>query len=365
MNWVHKIGYYELNKKKKIANDWIIILDESVQLGQEKVLVIFGIRKKDIDFSRPLQFHDLVALRIIAKPTWNGEKIRNILVELEHELGTIIYAVGDYGSDIRKGLELAGIVHIHDITHRIALIVEKLYKTDTEYLLVTQKMSDMRVKYAQSKLSYLIPPKQRKKSRYQNIKTISDWCTKALAIVENKKALYQQNDEQYAALQWLLEHTSFILDLSRINDVICKIEQLIKCNGLCHYSEKMCLLQLAQLKGSFGLQLREKLQSYFIETKKLIPTAKKILVTSDIIESAFGKYKNYVTLNPMAGITNLVLSIAAFTSRLNENEIKKALEKTTINDIKKWTRTFVGQTITQKRRIAFAKGTKISGETIL
>ena len=60
-----------------------------------------------------------------------------------------------------------------------------------------------------------------------------------------------------------------------------------------------------------------------------------------------------------------LVSIAAFTSRLNENEIKKALEKTTVTDIKKWTRTFIGQTLTQKRRIAFTQGTKISGETIL
>ena len=38
LNWVHKIGYYELVKTKEKADDWIIILDESIQFGQEKLL---------------------------------------------------------------------------------------------------------------------------------------------------------------------------------------------------------------------------------------------------------------------------------------------------------------------------------------
>jgi hypothetical protein len=71
------------------------------------------------------------------------------------------------------------------------------------------------------------------------------------------------------------------------------------------------------------------------ETLKLLPEKKRIVFTSDIIESAFGKYKNYVSSNPMAGITNLVLTIAAFTASLEKKEIKKALETTTVNDIKK------------------------------
>ena len=55
----------------------------------------------------------------------------------------------------------------------------------------------------------------------------------------------------------------------------------------------------------------------------------------------------------MAGITNLVLSIAAFTSSLEEDEIKIALESTKMEDIKKWTNDFIGETLIQKRRHAF------------
>ena len=53
--WVKKLGYYQLQQSKEQANDWIIIADESIGIGQEKLLVVLGIRRCNIDFSGPLQ----------------------------------------------------------------------------------------------------------------------------------------------------------------------------------------------------------------------------------------------------------------------------------------------------------------------
>lgn len=351
INWIHKIGFYKLNKIKEKGNDWIIILDESIQLGQDKILVIFGIRKRDIDFTRPLDFKDLIPLREISKIKWTGELIRDILFELKDEIGDIIYAVGDYGSDLKKGLELAGITHVHDITHKIALIFEKIFKEDHAYQEVTKKMSEMRSKYSQSNLSYLIPPKQRKKSRYQNIKIISDWCVKILQFMENAT---NKTDEIIESLNWIHLYKPFIHELAGLNKAICNIEKIVKHNGLSNITMKESLLELKTLTTESGLVMKNELEKYFKETIEKCPMDKKILVTSDIIESAFGKYKNYVSSNPMAGITNLVLSIAAFTATLDKNEIKTALESTKMKDIKIWTDKFIGKTLLQKRREALS-----------
>lgn len=334
-------------KKKEKADDWVIILDESIQLGQDKILVVFGIREKNIDFSRPLRFQDLVPLREIPKEKWNGEIIKDVLFDLKSELGNIKYAVGDYGSDLHKGLKLLKIPHIHDLTHKIALILEKMYKNNPCYLELTKAMSDMRIKYAQSKIAYIIPPKQRKKSRYQNIKKISDWCLKSIRYIENCKDI---DMEIYDKLKWLLDYKNFIEDLSDINNSIRNIEKILKNNGFSNTIVKECSLILNKLTSESGNFFKKNVIEYFSETKKLLPGCKKILVSSDIIESAFGKYKNYVSLNPMAGVTNLILCISAFTASLTDVEIKKALENTTINDVKEWTKKFIGKTLLQKRK---------------
>jgi len=86
-----------------------------------------------------------------------------------------------------------------------------------------------------------------------------------------------------------------------------------------------------------------------------LPNLENISCSSDIIESSFGKYKNYISDNPMIGITNLSLSLSAFTCQLTENEIKKALEKIKIVDINEWSKDNIGQTNMSKRRKFFKK----------
>jgi hypothetical protein len=347
LNWIHKIGYYELTIKKEKADDWIIILDESIQMGLDKVLVIYGIRESKIDFMRPLQFQDLVPLIEITKEKWTAEIIRDVVLSLRDELGNIKYSVADYGNDIRKAMQLARIPHIHDLTHKIALILEKRFEKNFEYVELIKNMSDMRLRYSQTKIGHVVPPKQRKKSRYQNIKIISDWCEKSLNYIQNNE---NPDPEVCDKLIWLLKYERLIKELAELNRIINEIEKILKYNGLSEETEKECRQLLDKLKSEDGICFKQQVIEYINEMKSLIPGCEKILMSSDIIESAFGKYKNYVNLNPMSGITNLILCLAAFTASLTEERVKEALEKTTIYDVNEWTKKFVGKTLLQKRK---------------
>jgi hypothetical protein len=52
----------------------------------------------------------------------------------------------------------------------------------------------------------------------------------------------------------------------------------------------------------------------------------------------------------MAGVTNLILCISAFTSSLNEIELIECMEKYTITDVKEWTKKFIGDSLIKKRK---------------
>jgi hypothetical protein len=350
LNWIHKIGYYNLKKEKERANDWIIIIDESIQIGTDKILMIYGIRQKNIDFTRALIFQDLVPLRESTKSSWNGESIKEILNNLSKEIGRIKYAVCDGGSNIKKGLELAGIEHIYDITHRIAIILRKIYENDDFFVEISKNMAKLRHDCVQTKIAYLIPPKQRTKSRYLNINDTSSWCLNTLKYIQKNNDL---DKDEYEKFNWLIRYEDFIKELFEINNAICKIEKILKHNGFSLNTEKICKIILDKIKSEKGLKLKEMMLEYFEEIKSKMIKFKRILLTSDIIESSFGKYKNYISQNPMAGVTNLILCLSAFTSPLTEDEIKKCLENTTINDIKKWTNEIIGKTVFQQRREAY------------
>ena len=207
----------------------------------------------------------------------------------------------------------------------------------------------MRMTLGQTDLSHLIPNKQRTKSRYQNIKKISDYTMKILGFLD------KTNDEQaIKKLDWLKKNSSLSDELVQINDVICNIEKIVKTNGLNENTIKACKKILNTLTTPNGKQLKEKVKHYLDKTIKFIPCKHCILCTSDIIESAFGQYKNYLSPDSMAGITGLSLSLSAFTCSLNKSEIKHAFENTTMKDLKNWIKKNIGTTLYQKRKLAFA-----------
>ena len=350
LNWLHKVGYYQLMKPKEKANDWIIIVDESIQIGQDKILMMFGIREKNIDFSRPLRFQDLVPVRELVNNSWYGNEIQEVLSEMKKELGRIKYVVSDGGNNIIKALRLSNIPHIYDLTHKIAWIISKLYKKNEIYISLSKKMVDMRIKYLQTEFTFLIPPKLRTKSRYLNINNISKWCLNTLNYYEKNKDIEIKLCKK---ISWINEYKEFILELSELNELVCKIEKILKHNGFSNESLQKCNLLIQSTKNSAVEKFKKEYNIYIDELKEKSENIDKLLITSDIIESSFGKYKNYVSKNPMAGITNLILSIAAFTCSLDEEEIKCALEKTGIKDIKEWTKKNIGKTLFQKRREAY------------
>lgn len=356
--WVKKVGYYQLSQPKEIAGDWVIIIDESIQIGAEKLLLILGIRDSKIDFSRPLNFQDVLPILQISKSGWNAQKVKIEIERAKEILGSIKYAVSDKGSSINKGLELCGIPHVHDITHRIANILKKVYKNDNEFTCYLDKLSTLRLQIQQTKWAHLLPPQQRSQSRFLNLKPMMEWGIKILGYLEKYGEKGENRDETGAIkekLQWIIEKEAFIREINQVLDVINKIFKLVKNQGICKETVIKCNQFVDELKSTRGEKIKEEIMLYLNEVITTIKGEKRILCTSDIIESAFGMYKNNISKNALNGITNLSLCIPANTNKIEPIEIKQIMEMVEIKMIKKWTEENIGDSILRRRKRAFAK----------
>lgn len=366
-NWVQKVGYYELTRTKAKGN-WIIITDHSIQFGQEKILVVLGIEEKDfLLLNRPVTYEDLTPLLIKPAAKWNGVLVSTEIDKLKLEIGNIIYATADYGSDLRKGLRLSNVIHIHDLSHMIALILEKLYSNDQRYQLLKSQMSRMRSKFIQTNIAEIVPPAGRNKSEYQNFERIINWANRALNLIDNKlkipieiKKLEHYFDTQSLErmekeLDWLHEHTAFIEELTEINQVVKKIEKEFKHNGLNNKTLEICKAELGKLTNPNGCTFRETFLAQIEAQKKLLPDTKKILFSSDILESTFGRYKNRLSENPMSSVSGLMLIIAAYTAKITPEYTKEVMEKVKTSNVKAWEEKQIGYTLFKKRNILFSK----------
>lgn len=216
--WVKKIGYAKLMSPKEKADDWILILDESIGIGQEKVLVILGTRRANIDFARPLKLQDMEPLLVKSSEKWTGHCIGQELKIIKEKLGNVIYAVTDGGSSLKLGLKKAGVNWVYDITHAIAIFLEKIYRDDKAFKGFTHNAGQMRFKLCCSKNAHLIPPNQRSKSRFLNIDILGKWAIKALGAYNSGKL----SNEEKKQLKWVKEIECFVEEMDLL---ISKIYQ--------------------------------------------------------------------------------------------------------------------------------------------
>jgi hypothetical protein len=347
--WTKKLGLYSLQPPNERADDWVLIIDESIAIGHERLLVIYGVRTSQIDFKRALTYHDLTPLFIKSSNKWTGDIINKEIKKIIEKWGRVKYIVADGGNAICKSIKLLSNTHVYDITHKIAWLLKNMYGKEDIFMTYTKKMAQMRFKAACSDVSHIIPPKQRVDSRFMNLDILSDWGLKALNCLESSK----EGSKTFIWLYWLKGYQDLIRELAIINRIIAEIKTIFKTTGLSRRSIKkadMIFINLGQTQNARIKYFRKNIMEYLEGTLSKLPEEKTILCTSDIIESSFGKYKNYVNQNPMAGITDLSLCMATFTNQLDAGNVKQGLENTKMDDLKKWSKENIGETNISKRK---------------
>ena len=346
--WVKKLGVYKLNQAKEKADDWIIMIDESIEFGHDKLLVILGIRESEIDFERALHYHDMTCLKLTASDSWKGEDIKKVLDELTKELGTIKYAVADMGNSIKKALRLLSITHVEDINHKISWFIKELYKDDKEFETYAKKLAYLRGSMSLSNMSHILPPAQRINSRYMNLKPIFSWGMSILNMLECETT----NAAEKEKMLFVREYEHLIRQTNQLIEIANEIQEILKKNGLIEETKEKCLKLFDNVTDSRTLKFKDNINTFLTNTEKSVNGSDKILCSSDILESSFGKYKNYISDNISVGITNLSLSIPAFNSKLEQNEITRAMEEIKTKQIKEWSALNIGETQTKKRRVS-------------
>lgn len=339
ITWIKKIGYYELTKSLDKRYAWIIIIDESVQIGQVKLLVIQGIRVIDLPADRALQLTDLQTLFASSATSWSGDKIAEALVIVKERVGEIAYAVSDNGSNIKKALKKEHIIQVHDITHHIALIIKSLYHKDEQFVAFTGEMGRIKKRGVLGKAAAVLPPNQRTKSRFLNINLVAKWGQKAL---ENLLKNTNLTVDHHAVLDWVKPYDIFIAELQQITDAADFVNQTLKNKGLNAQTATLIIAKFDDKSNPATgklLGFQNRIKKYLTAMLALLPAnlgKDSLLCCSDCIESTFGKFKQWMSINTNTGITDLALVIPAFSVPITPQYITTAFTAVKVKDVKEW-----------------------------
>lgn len=188
--WSLRLGLYELTRIKEYREDWIFILDMTIELGTLKCLVILGIPQEELTRiiqkeQRSLQHEDVEILSLDIMDKSSGVMILEKFINLAERVGKPVQIISDWGSDLKKGIDLykqdnPGVITTYDITHKMANLLKKELFPDEIFHDFLQLCSITRQRIQQTKLYFLIPPKQRNKSRYHNLDILVEWAMKVI-----------------------------------------------------------------------------------------------------------------------------------------------------------------------------------------
>lgn len=361
--WLLRLGYYKLMRAKEPAEDWIWIVDHTVQLGADKCLVILGIRQSSLPLpGNRLSHEDVEPITLVPVTQSNGEIVYQQLEEAVEKTGVPREIIGDHGTDLRSGIdkfcqEHPGTCYIYDIKHKTAAVLKQELEDDPAWEDFTRLAAQTKSRVQQTSLAFIAPPNQRTKARYMNVDILIQWGRKALSFVERQKqGASEAYDQQYVdeKLGWITQFSEHIVQWEEIMQVIITTEKFVREQGLsrgCHLKLKERLFHVVHTERA--KKVCACLLSFVAEESFKAKPNERLLGSSEVIESVFGKFKKLEQDQAKSGFTGLLLSVAAMVSTTTVEVVRKALETVRTKEVLDWFKKTLGKSVQARRREAF------------
>ncbi len=359
-DWILKFGLFNLTRPKA-PGEWIWIIDGTIQMGSMKCILILGVRmdkmKERNDFTLSLGDVEPIILKTVTSSP--GEMIQTALMEAHDKTGKPIAIVSDEGSDLKRGIRLyretqseeQKTIHLHDVVHKLDLLLKRELVKDPVWNKFLKQMNATTQQLKLTSYAHLAPPRQRHKKRMRSEVDNIVWGQRIINYLENGNP----KSFELAKLSWVLNYKSSLSEFSEMSNIFDLTTKEIRQQGYCYETNTILQKAIPKNLSKRGLEFFFKIQQTIGEETKKIPLGMRLLGSSEIIESVFGKFKQIERNHAFAGLTSLVLSLPAFVGHMSIDSVKEAMEQISIQKVKAWVKENLGTTFWSQRRKALSK----------
>lgn len=329
-------------------NKWVLIVDESIQFGNNKLLLVIATPEPAKNQTKALTYEDFVPLILKVSSSWKSEDIAK---EIREQIDTdqIAYIISDNGSNLLNSFKALNVMYIEDINHKFSWIMQRVLNSNDTFLSYTKHLSDMRAKLSMSKFARLVPPNQRIMSRYMNLTPLFSWGIKIIHLLNNNELSEEETDK----VSFIKDYQDFIEEMDELLRTLNEIQKIMKNTGFNKKNVNCSEALLRPLRKNISAKVSKMISEYFKNTLSKMEKKETVYCSSDMAESCFGKYKELVKNNKSVGISDLALSIAALLGKNNLSDIKTAMEKVSVKKIKSVRDENIGDTLLAQKRNLF------------
>jgi hypothetical protein len=362
--WCQRFGLAQRNAPKERAEDWAWLIDHSVQIGTQKVLVILGLRLRDLPPPGQCLTHD--RMQLIALEPMESSTRQDVADRLEAAARSTCVPraiVDDHGVDLTGGVALFQADHpetveIYDIKHKAACLLKARLEEDPRWQAFNTWTGRVRCAIQQTELAALVPPGVRLKARFMNLGPQLDWAEMILAVVDHRPEAVLKQTTPARLEEKLGEVRQYRAELARWRqwqDLVDEAVAWVGAFGLSSDStpELHRLLEPGRLAPEVRC-LAEDLIAFVEGQSRQARPGERLPGSTEVLESCFGKYKALEKGQSRGGFTGLLASFGAFLTRATTEAVEQAMRAVPTQEVWDWCDEHLGETVFARRLEAFA-----------
>ncbi len=359
--WLQRLGLFALCEPLEHADDWAWIIDHSIQLGTTKVCVVLGLRLSQLPSpGQALRHEDVRALAVLPVQSSTGEVVAGQLEKVARRTGIPRQIVSDCGGDVKKGGELfgarhAGVALLSDAAHHGACLLKRRLDPDSRWPDFVARLGQTKASIQQTSDAHLLAPSLRPKARYMNLASLLKWSRRVLELLGRGAAGGVASSRAEVRYGWLREYREAIEEWSRCEATVRRGVEFFRTRGV----YVGCVEELSAAFSSLAANehhasVAEAWLDYARTSSASARPGERLVASSEVIESVFGKWKSLEHQASRSGITSYVLSLGALVGSWPLSRIKTALEATPVKHVVAWIAEHIPTTVQSQRRLAFS-----------
>ena len=355
--WLAKMGLDAIKHKSKNPEEaYAIIMDASISVNDQQMLLALKVPADHT--GKALRHADEEVVGMAVSENWPAAKVKGFCEEIAQEQGHApTYYITDNGKNLSKAIGLLEMPHHRDISHTFAVYLKQVYEKDEEFIAFKNLVANTK-HLALSKYAYLMPAKQRSMARFMNMYPIVEWAKKVLSNY------HRMADGERYYYSFVARNASIVEELDEVLSACSDIMRICKQEGLSQKSACQCkaiIRHRFQAGSERCRQLYDLMSGYFDRECALLTNEHPVHnISSDIIESDFGIFKDSMPSNKTNGFTESILYIPLRPklSNLQDTEkidIKATMERRTVKEVAQWkTKTLSPSPIIKRKNLLVA-----------
>lgn len=360
-SWMLRIGLFQLTCEKEKADDWVWMMDHTIQLGPYKCLIIIGIRLSVWEADRrPLRHEDMTLLNLTPMEQSTGEGVHQQLQATLEKTGIPQAIVSDGGSDLKRAIELfhedhPDVRHVYDTKHKMALLLKKELERDKRWAQFVKRANQTKLKTTQTSLAFLNPPGLKTKARYMNLDSLVSWGRRALAYLDAPGDNSQppvDREKLEEKLGWLRSYRKALERWSELLAVVHSAQRYVQTEGI---HSLICDELGEQWEPSVttiaGRRMVRDALGFLAEQSCGLRAGERLIGSTEVLESIIGKYKRLQSTHSKGGMTAMLLSIGAVLGITTTSIICQALTTVRTADVAAWCQKYLSITLQSQRRL--------------